>query len=53
MWNVREFNHKLIEVSNFKIGLAQVMESRSAVFGPPFESRWKYGKTEHENGLKF
>jgi len=55
MWNVREFNHKLIEVSNFKIGftIAQDMESRSAVFGRPSESRWKYGKIVHENVLNF
>jgi len=29
------------------------MESRNAVLGFHTESRWKYGKFEHENGLKF
>jgi len=55
LWNVKEFNHKLIEVSNLKIGikLPEVMESRSAVLGSHSESDWKYGKIEHENGLKF
>jgi len=29
------------------------MESRSAVLGTHSETHWKYGKIEHENGLKF
>jgi len=29
------------------------MESGSAVLGSDSESHWNYGKTEHENGLKF
>jgi len=29
------------------------MGSRSAVLGSYTESHWKYGKIQHENGLKF
>jgi len=29
------------------------MESRIAVLGSHSETHWKYGKIEHENGLKF
>jgi len=29
------------------------MESISAVLGSHSETHWKYGKIEHENGLKF
>jgi len=29
------------------------MEFGSAVLGSHYESHWKYGKNEHENGLKF
>jgi len=33
-------------------GSAVFMESRSSVFGPYSGSHRKYGKVEHENGLK-
>jgi len=29
------------------------MDFRSPVFGSQSEIHWKYGKIEHENGLKF
>jgi len=36
-----------------RVTIAKVMEFRSAGLGPHSENHWKYGKMEHEKGLKF
>jgi len=37
----------------YRVTIAKVMEFRSAVLGSHFENHWKYGKIDHEKGLKF
>jgi len=55
MQNIREFNHKFIEVSHIKIGLKlfKLWNFEVMFWVPILKGHRKYGKTQHENGLKF
>jgi len=55
MLNIREFNHKLINVSHVEIGiqLIKLWNVEVPILGSHSENRWNYGKIVQENGLKF
>jgi len=55
MYNIREFNHKLIQVSHVEIGiqLIKLWNEEVPILGSHSENRWNYGKIVQENGLKF
>jgi len=55
MYNIREFNHKLIQVSHVEIGiqLIKLWNEEVPILGSHSVHRWNYGKIEQENGLKF
>jgi len=55
MQMIRKFHHKFIEVSHIKIGLKLFkLWSLEVMFWVPIlKGHRKYGKIEHENGLKF